>query len=197
MKLWRNLVNPFEVNSERKLLAVGLILTALCIVLASIFKVRFDGFFDLHLASESSWFTAFSDMLINTIIAVVLLLASGKGMNTKTRLIDIINTVLVSNVANLIVLCTFLGNSQERITTTILENLKQTGNPLAQGISFGDLFFLMIFALVVIVVFIYRILLLYNGFKVATNMKSIKHTVLFGVILLVVEVITKCLTYLY
>lgn len=179
--------NPFESHSEKQLLLVGLVFTIIGSFLAMQFETRFDGMFDSHFANNLGY-QPFLDNLIAIACLVTVLFAAGKMINTKTRFIDIVNTSLVSRVP-LYLTCFFNAGG---LLSDVTEKLLQSASPAdIDAISGSDLALLTIVGFLGIILLIWFFLLLWNGFKVATNARGIKHIAIFIVAILVGEAISK------
>jgi len=61
----------------------------------------------------------------------------------------------------------------------------------AMQLIFDNLILILVFALIGILILVWFVVLAYNGFKVATNAKGTKSTLLFIVSLLVAEILSK------
>jgi hypothetical protein len=93
------------------------------------------------------------------------------AVNKRTRFIDIVTTVLISQVPNFFILLTtkFSGmNEVAKKFTTVATNKMTT-------FETTDVLLLFVFSLIVLAFVVYSMVLLYNGFKTATNFKKWYH----------------------
>lgn len=127
----------------------------------------------------------------NVLIAVLLLYFYGKFINPKTRIIDIVNVVLISRIAYYIVFITdfipVINNKINKVTKSVLSNdltiLQDTSTmTVILIVAFIAIFFM-------VVMFYY----LYIGFKTVTNMKNIKQTIGFVAVIFLLILSTTIL----
>jgi hypothetical protein len=176
----KRLFNPFEKYSETRLLIVGLLLTIAGSFLAYAFSTRLDGVLHASPMAGVTFIQPFIDNFIITLSLFGVLYAFGVFINKKTRLIDILNTVLISHSTMYL---TLFGN-----WGGFIENISPAKVP-----SGTELLLLMVFGLFTIALLVWFIALLYNGFKTATNLKTVWQKVAFGVLILVADVISRLL----
>ncbi len=186
------LTNPFSVYPEKKLVFSGLILFTASILLAPVFNAHRDGIIDLHFVSNVNVGMAFTAGLINFGILTMMLFIAGKMINPKTRLLDICITSLLSLPVFLFLYFFNITNKMSllgsQITGLVIDNE-------VMELIFDNLILILVFALFGILVLVWFIILAYNGFKVATNAKGTKHTILFIVSILLAEIISKIVFY--
>lgn len=184
---WKYLFNPFVKFSEISLLIVGLISIVFGSFIGNYFSVTFDGIIDAHSASRS-FLSSLKENLINVILVFIVLSILGKMINSKTRLIDILNISMIYRIP--------LYLSALLIDMPIL---KSVGDKVAanidspQNIKFEALELVAILAIssVLILLVMYSIVLLFKGFKTAINLKKWQHYVFFALALILAEVFSK------
>ncbi|MBU2998071.1 hypothetical protein KO500_16640 [Cellulophaga baltica] len=187
------LFNPIKKYQENKLLIIGIIATLLGSCLAYVFNARFDGIIDIHFVESINFWQPLLDNLINISLLSILLFFLGIYINKKTRFIDILNSSLISRIPLCFVPIFNTGTTIEKINTTLLNTLTTDKIPDLSSIPVSFFIILTIFSLVSILILIWSIALLHNGYKVATNAKEIKHIVLFFMCVIVAEIISKIL----
>lgn len=190
--MFRKLLNPFAYFDDKMLLIIGLIahlfFSYICFMADSYFpdflsikKVQLDfSFIDIVYQNTR-----------NVLIAVLLLYFYGKFINPKTRIIDIVNVVLISRIAYYIVFITdfipFINNKINKVTEGVLSNdltILQDASTMTVIVIVG---FIAIFFM--LVMFYY----LYIGFKTVTNMKNIKQTLGFVAVIFLLILSTTIL----
>lgn len=187
------LFNPFENTSESKLLLSGLALTVIGSYLAYLFNGRYDGVIDLHFIGDVSLQQPFIDNLINIICLCGMLFLTGKLINKKTRIIDILNPVLIARVPFYVLTFTNFNNYISDITQSMLEKIDLKNMPTNMDIAPSSILALTLFSLLAIVGIIWFVILLYNGFKIATNSKTVAHKLYFALSILAAEIISGIL----
>lgn len=185
--------NPFEKHSEITLLIFGLTLTILGSFIGYLMKARFDGIIDMHLVENISLIEPFLDNLLNTLSLFVLFFILGKSINKKTRWVDILSASIIARIPFYILPLFNIGGFLEKITERLLESIDLENLNSPPAISISDMLTMLFFAGIGIVCLCWFIALFWNGFRVATNTKGTKNIILFVIMLIVAEVISKFL----
>ena len=186
------LLNPFEKYSDKALLFLGIITTVIGCFLAYNFNAKFDGVIDLHFDKQVSFSDSSTYIIIDVVVLTILLYLVGKYINKKTRLIDIISTVLISRIP--LYFCTIfnLNDKSYIISNKVLEIAV---SKKIDSLSANEIAFMLFQAIALITALIWFVILLFNGFKIATNSKVTKHTLLFVLAIIVAEIISKIIIY--
>ncbi|WP_396182923.1 hypothetical protein [Flavobacterium sp.] len=184
----KQLYNPFELYSERQLLIFGLVMTLIGSFLGYSFNGRFDGIIDFHLLESVTFFEVVLDNFFNTVLLTTLLFMTGKLINSKTRFVDVLNASLIARIP-FYILPFFNFNNVMYDVSNRTYDIMVAGS--FNAISTPDIILLMLFSFVAIFTLIWFSVLLWNGFKVATNAKGIKNIILFIFTILVVEIVSK------
>lgn len=183
------LFNPFERYSETQLLIFGVAAAILSTYLSYVFNARFDGALDMHLVKNITLKQAITDNIINIASLFATLYAIGFLINKKTRPIDILNTVLVARSIYCIMPFThFAADTLEEFAVKTAKINPLDPAPIA--FTATEIIIISIVALFGIITLIWTVTLLYNGFKTATNLKTIKHKVLFATAIILAEVLS-------
>lgn len=190
------LLNPFERFPERTLLIWGILSLVIGSVIAFAVHGKFDGVLDLHFGPDVQWYGPFLDNLINIFSLLIPLMIVGRIVNDKTRIIDVLTTILVARMPYYLLVLFNINNFMEDLTNQMMSQFAGTvpgKNFEVDKIAIGPLEMLLfiMFAILSILVLIWMITLLYRGFKTATNLKSAPHIVMFSVAIIVAEIISK------
>ncbi len=184
------LFNPFEKYSEKALLIAGVFFTLIGSYIAFLFNIRFDGLIDIHTYKEISFLQVLSDNAVNIFSSALLLFIIAKYINKKTRIVDIIVISLIARIPYYLLPIFNINNSLGKSGEEIL----QLTNPEFIGqISFFSWSITIVFAIFSILFLVWYIALLFNGFKVASNAKGAKHIVLFIIVILLAEILSRFL----
>ncbi|WP_407489066.1 YIP1 family protein [Elizabethkingia anophelis] len=184
---WKTLFNPFEKYSEYKLLLFGILFFILIPFVSYYTQNRMTSFmrFDRPeevLTLKSSFL--YCSISITSIILILYLIAI--AFNRRSRFLDITNTILVSNAINIpILLLTHLIDVNKAFSSDgVNENFYQ---------YIINLLFIIVITAIVISLVIYSIVLFFNGFKTATNIKKLPQIILFVFIFFVSLMICQIL----
>lgn len=182
-KLLQILKNPFEISSDKSLTTTGIILFTIGITLAYFFQIQLQ-----ILRVNPLVKLTITDIIIGHLIVLsaltIVYFIFGKIINRKTRLLDILNTILIS-IAPLYLI--FFEN----INGYMYNEIYQMEEAIKSGgmLNIKTSIFSVIISVISISITIYFIYLLFIGFKTATNAKKIWHYVLFFVILFITDLI--------
>ncbi len=181
------LFHPFENYSEKQLLSIGLLFASISIYLASILGGHFDGAIDVHLVSQQvPLLNVFIESLISVLSLVLLIYIFGKIYNSKTRFIDIVITVLIARIPLYLILVFNINFFYSDLALSL------GVDPAAlQNLPKEVLINLLLVSLLIFGFVIWFFVLLWNGFKTATNAKGSKPVILFIVAVILAEVVSK------
>lgn len=186
--------NPFYAQPERRLLVAGILLTAFGLVSSIYTGIVQDGVLDLHYADVALWQHVLA-LAVNVVVLTGFSFAAGRLINPKCRLVDLIAVTLVSRAPMYIsiwVLYFFpLTDVIEKLATsaadgTLLPQLSAMEWMALMLTSIGSLLFLA-----------WYLLLHFQGFRVAVHAKRAKHYVYWLLVILLAEVLSKILVYLF
>lgn len=186
------LLNPFERYSEKKLVLIGITSTIVGSLMAMFFNARFDGILDLHFVEKVKIYEPIIDLIIDLFCLVLILFLMGRYINKKTRIIDIISATLISKIPFYFLLFQNSNGLIFRITDKLTKSLL-TKNYSLETITTGEMAYLVFSGITGLVLIIWSITLLFNGFKTATNAKNTKSILLFIAAVLLTEVVSKIL----
>jgi len=163
-KLSTWLFNPFLFVGGERILLIGLIIAAVHIPIGYFLNVRFDGAIDMHLVpTDVGLLTPVIDVLIAWLSMAGCMFAAAKIFQSPMRLIDIAGAVLVARIPLLLSIGPVL--LLEPDFQSIEELLNLQGSELYQlaALSVISLLFL-----------IWFFVLLFNAFKINSNLKGAK-----------------------
>lgn len=186
---WKLIFNPFGIYSEKQLFVTGILLTLTGALLGSFLDVTYDGVLDIH-QSETDFLTSLKENGINVACIFVTLLIVGKIINRKTRAIDIFNTATISRFPMYIGAVITSSPILTRIGDQILNQRNDIQHLQLKPL---DLALLLVISCVLLMITVYYITLLVNGFKTSVNAKKWQHFAGFAVALLIAEIISKIL----
>jgi hypothetical protein len=187
------ILNPISHFSDKTLIKIGFFGTILGIILGFYFNGNYDGALDLHFVEKTSWLKTILNNFISISSATIMFFICGKIINPKTRLIDILLVVSISRIP--LYLLNFLNTNEftYRIRQKITESIpKINQNPKVITQVLGNDFvwfaITIFFSLTIIAL---TIAILFNGFKVATNLKKSNQVFYFVLALILAEIISK------
>ncbi len=190
---WKVLFNPFEKYSEKTLLIFGISATLLGSLVGYLMRARFDGIIDMHLVQGARFQNILLDNLINTLVLFILFFAFGKIINPKTRAIDMLNVSMICRIPMYLVALGNIGGYLERATQNIIEGIDLKNMQNIPQFELLDLLVILIFSILSIGFLIWMIVLFWKGFKTATNTKRTRDIILFIILFIVAEVLSKYL----
>lgn len=187
-------LQPFTYGPEKFLLSFGLSLAFLgCLVQMTTTSRTFSifQFEDIH--THPTFLQLVADFSITSFTLILTLFGLGYLINSKTRFIDVVNTVLIAKVPLSPLIFIPIG--------ALMTTLDKVEN---QFVVYGKipvhfvtmLFQLSLLTLAIILLYFFGYYL-YQGFKTATHLKKKKHLVLLVVLVVCIEFLNPFLTTLY
>ncbi len=189
----KKILNPFSYFTDKTLIILGLLGTFLGLMLGFYFHGDCDGAFDLHFVEKISWSTVVKNNVVSVLAIMISLSILGKIINPKTRLIDVLLTILIARIPLYLLNFINFNENSYHISKKIIESvskIKLNPKALFQVLENDSMFFAtsILFSVMALIL---SITLLFNGFKVATNLKKSSHIFYFVMALLVAEIISK------
>lgn len=184
---WKTIFNPFEKFDDKHLLTVGIIFFVLNFLGCFYAGMINDSIFHLSVLEEGQtiWDVVKTNS-ISYIFAVIILIILAKYFNKRTRIIDILNTVLISQIPLIITM-----------PMMALPFVKQANRNIAAiagnfaKIEMLDLMIVAFVGCITLPFLVYSFVLFFNGFKTATNIKKWQHILTFAVVSLITTIISQ------
>lgn len=184
---WQILLNPFTKFSEKALFFFGLITLFIGSYTAFLCGVTFDSMIEVHLNSEMTFLNSLKENSFYLVLITVLLFVFGKIINPRTRFIDILNAGFLFRIPfyfmALLMTFPFLKSFENEVQKNINSLEKLVIKPL-------DMILLLLITCAILLLLVYAFILLFQGFKTATNAKKPIHFVVFGLLILFAEIIS-------
>jgi len=182
-RLLQFIKNPFEISSDKSLTTTGIILFIIGIILAYFFQIQLQILRVNPLVKLTITDIIIGHLIILSALTIVYFIL-GKIINRKTRLLDILNMVLISLAPLYLIFF-------ENINGYMYEEIHQMEEAIKSGgiLNIKTSIFSVIISVLSISITIYFIYLLFIGFKTATNAKKIWHYVLFFAILFITDLL--------
>ena len=181
------LFNPFEKYTESKLLIFGIVIT----LIGSYLGFVFQGSLDLHFPDAVTIVQPFLDNLVNIFSLFIFLFLLGKYINPKTRLIDILTPILIARAPFYLLTLTNYQNYNANLGKKILDSIDLSNPQNGLNIEPSEMFFLALFTGITVLFIVWFVILLFNGFKVATNARGIKNNLLLAGAIILSEILSK------
>ncbi|MBL7885162.1 MAG: hypothetical protein JNJ52_00305 [Flavobacterium sp.] len=187
------LINPFERILEKKLLLFGMLTLMIGAFIGYFFKGRYDGVLDVHFIDKIQFYTPLFDIIISVLCVTILLFALGSFINKKTRFIDVLITTIIAKIPFYFLPLLNYKDGLSLATNKIVESLSTTTKLALNSVEIA---LLVASSLLSLIALVWSIILLYNGFKTATNAKENKHNLYFVFTLIISEILSKTILYL-
>lgn len=187
------LFNPFEKYAESRLLISGILITLIGSYLGYLFQGRFDGVVDLHFMPSTTLLETLTDNAINIFSLFLPLFVLGKYINNKTRAVDILTPVMIARLPFYLLAFTNYQNFISGATERLLASIDLNNMPTELNIETSDMVIITLFSGLSILFLVWFVLLLFNGFKTATNSRGIKNKLLVAGAIILAEILSKIL----
>ncbi|WEK69937.1 MAG: YIP1 family protein [Candidatus Chryseobacterium colombiense] len=182
---WKTIFNPFSKYSESQLLITGIVSLGVTLLLCNVLNLQVDSIFHYRYADEKgSLVESIGYSLLSYIIAIIIFFILGKLYNKRTRFIDIVNTILISQIPGIFIILI----SEIPIINKSMESIQMMAEKNPANISPVDLIVVCIFSFSALLLIAYGMVLIYNGFKTATNIKNWKQIVIFAFLIIVTTI---------
>ncbi|TDS57532.1 hypothetical protein [Myroides indicus] len=193
------ITKPFEKFQEKQLLLIGISTALVFSLLQLLSKCRQIAILKTVETTEyPNFFQIIADNIISTLLMSLVLFALGKYINSKTRFIDILNTVLIARIPLYIPILFSINGYMNNITEPLIEKITNTSEFTNLSIPLMSLIVFTIFGLLIVLFLIGFGYYIYQGFKTATHLKKTSQIILFILLILITDIIpTRLLTTLY
>lgn len=185
---WKLFFNPFEKFDEKTLLIIGISIYCILTVLGYFSGSKLDGIMHFDSLNTENITTEMLLSVSVVFISILLIWILGKIFNPRTRFIDILNTVLISMLPMIFMLIVgeipFFKNALSN-TEKLVQHNPNSFSP--------ELLIVVLFTFLIIPFLIYNIILLYYGFKTATNTKKWQHIAIYFALIFVINTISQIL----
>lgn len=185
---WKIFFNPFEKFDDKTLLIAGISIFIILNLIGYFFGSKLDGIIHFDRINQENVLTEMLLSFAVVTVSIIVIWGLGKIFNRRTRFIDIVNNVLVSMFPMIFMLIIgeipFFKNALTQTEKLIQEN------PASLT---PELLIVLVFTMLIIPFLIYNIILLYNGFKTATNTKKWQHIAIFFALIFILNTITQIL----
>lgn len=172
---WPTIFNPFSKLNEKIILSIGILFFVINIIICYFGNIVNDAVFHYSSLRNPEWGNIIKTNFLSSAILILVLFTLGKIINKRTRIIDIVNSVLFSQIPLILIIpinkLPFIENTLNAVSK-IEPNKTQT-------LPITDLLLLTVYGFAIMLLLIYSFTLLYNGFKTATNIKKWQHIVIF------------------
>lgn len=190
------ILKPFENVQDKTLLAIGILTGVVISCLQLLTHMRSIAILkQVTLKSAPTLVQTLSDFAITTIVMTLALFVFGKIINKKTRLIDILNTVLIARICLDISVLFDINGYLSDFSLQLIDNIANPEILFKSNPQSFVYFIITSFASILCLVgFGYYI---YQGFKLATHLKKKYMIIVFVLIILLVDTLTRLITTLY
>lgn len=188
MKVKQILQNPFAEFTEWKLFIAGIIGFLLSSYIIYLSGQQFNGF--MHFFKPEMAVSLWAVLRVHAYMVLapfVLLYGIGVLLNRKTRIIDVMNVVLIMPFPLYIVL--FVGKllNQDKFTDQVLKAV-QNGDHALAGVDKAEMLLFGMFGVISLLLLFYQFYLLVKGMKVAVNNKKVGVSILFVALYFILDV---------
>lgn len=185
------LFNPFEKYDGRPLMTIGLLITVLGSLLGYVFNARYDNAIHISFLDDVTFVEPLTDNIFNIASMFLAFYIFGYIINKKIRPIDILSMVMIARFP--FYLNTF--TNIDGFMYTMSENILN-GGTAALLENPTNLLIMTVAGFLSLALLVWYIALLYNGFKIAVNIKTTTHKILFAVATIASLIISSILFYI-
>ncbi len=195
MKISEILFHPFRRVAGGLSLVLGLVAIVLAALVAKPQGLHFDGVLDAHVGPSGPWWLFIAEGLIDWLsLALPLLLAGRLISQSAFRSIDLLGTQALARWPTVLIALGCLAPGFHRYTLALtkwLANLKPGAVPVLPGGVDAIVFGLVV--AVTLACTVWMVALMWKSFSHCCNVRGGKAVVVFIVVLLIAEVLSKVL----
>lgn len=184
---WKTIFNPFEKYDEKTLFIVGMAFLILLIPICYWTNAYFISIYRISYLKTSNFYDIVIPTVISFVSPIIILYLLGIILYRKTRIIDIINTVLISQIPLILLLLT----EKTHYIKTVGDRVRVYQNNPSGIFPFLDFIMMLLVIFITLGSLIYSSVLIYNGFKTATNIKKWQHITLFCIVIFLTVIICQ------
>lgn len=181
-------INPFDKYTDKTLATIAAIATLFGCIASWLFSAIHDGVIDLHMLSDLDITVAVGSILADILVLSVCLFAGARLINRKTRFQDIIFVAAIARIPYYLLSFLNINAMSYRATQTLEQSLLRG---MDVDVAPRDYVIITLLALFSILALVWMILLLVNGFKVASNARGTKDMTIFVIALIVAEIASQ------
>ncbi|WP_165026187.1 hypothetical protein [Dysgonomonas sp. ZJ279] len=187
---WHLLLNPFVRIAGWKAFLLGSLIASITIIIGYFSNVWYPGVLDIKLATHLNLGKAFLVQIVSQFYVVFFMYPAALIFAKNTRLQDILGTTMLARFPFLI--ASLLGFM---VKPESIENLMDV---LQMGMfNVADNIGLIAASIIMVPIIIWYVILLYNAFKVSSNIKGTKAVVTFTVCLILAEIVSLIVNWVF
>ncbi|WP_270089378.1 hypothetical protein [Sphingobacterium sp. SYP-B4668] len=190
MKVSKIFLKPFDDFSERTLLIVGLLFYILGSLFAYFYDIKYNGFINIRFGDGGPLYRPFVNNLVNTVLPTIVLYLFAKLIYTKTRFIDVLNTILIARIV-IYFTSVLVVLDKSKATTQKITEAVANGDVQLETVPKSDIFLAVFVGLLSLFVLIYYFYILIQGMKVAMNNRKILINGAIVIIFLVLDLVVQ------
>ena len=186
---WKWIYNPFEFIAGWKAFGIGILILCVTTVIGYFGSMVFYGI-QAKAVPHITWNMAFSLQFLGLAVTVLIMYITALIFAKHVRFQDILGTITLAKYPLLFiaVISLVFGNTLSSVDINKF---------ISQDFTIFDIAPLLLFGIISIIFIVWNIALLYNAFRVSSNLKGVKCAVLFTAALFLSEIIILVLVYLY
>lgn len=199
MKTIKKILNPIQNFSEFTILMFGILIFIVSILLCYLCNMILDGFLDIHdttFLSNDTMLSFLDHACVYGLIVIAMLVPMailGFIINKKSRIIDILNSVLISRWPLMVAIPITYALSHTEAVAQLTNQLESLDNLKGLKIDFSTIASLIIYSGVLICFLVLHIFTFFYSYGTAVNAKVGWHKVAFFIALLIGEILSKYL----
>ncbi len=188
----KSIYNPFVYVAGEKALALGIGVIVLSALTGYLNNTWLDGILDLHYGPPAPFYWHLTMGLINWLSVLLVLTPLAYILSgTRVRFVDLAGTFALARFPMLIAVLTGFFNAPFRVSQEVLYRFLEIGEP-ANATSFDYALTILIVTLIILMI-IWQVALLFNAYKLCTNLKGTRAGVSFTAGFVIAYILSKVL----
>ena len=186
---WKWVYNPFEFLAGWNAFGIGIVILCITTIVG---YFGYTVFYALEIKSvpNVTWNMAFSLQFSGLAVTVVIMYVTALLFAKGVRFQDLLGTVTLAKYP-LLLMALFSLPFGKKIASIDINKF------ITMEFTISDILPLMILGIISIILLTWEVVLLFNAFRVSTNLKGVKCAGLFVAALLITEIVTVVLVFLF
>jgi len=185
---WKWVYNPFEFVAGWKAFGIGIVILIITTIVGYFGNMVFS-VIQAKIVPTITWSTTFSLQFLGLAVTVIVMYATALLFAKHVRFQDILGTITLAKYPFLLMALLNLPIGKTMASIDIIKFLNRE-------YTFSDLVPLFVFSIIAIILLVWVVTLLFNAFRVSTNLKGVKCAGLFTAALVISEVVTIVLVFI-
>ncbi len=186
----KSIYNPFIYVAGEKALAAGLVIIVASAFVGYLNNTWLDGVLDMHYGPRAPFYWHLFMGLVNWLLLLIILTPLAYTLSrSRIRFVDLAGTLALARFPMLIAIITGFLNAPDRVAQHLMYVYLEVGDPVP--VSIFDFIITIIAGTLVLLMIVWMVALMYNGYRWSANLRGTRSGISFTVGFVVAYVLSK------